>query len=64
MFGIQNNCDGLTMYTCGAGHDDGRADDAKDDVAIEGVQESSRSHIHTKRAHRLGQVEKAEEKQL
>ena len=48
------------MYTCGAGHDDGGADDTEDDVAIEGGQESSRSHIHSKRAHRVGQVEKAE----
>ena len=54
--------DGLTLCTCGAGHDDGGADNAEDDVAVEGGQESSCGHVHPKRTHRVSQVKKAGKK--
>ena len=51
----------LQMNTCGAGHDDSRADNAEDDVAVESVEESFGGDVHSKSAHRIGQVKEAGE---
>ena len=49
------------MNTCGAGHDDSRADNAEDGVAVESVEESFGGDVHSNSAHRIGQVEEAGE---